>query len=381
MRLAYICADPGIPVLGYKGASVHVRSISSALQSLGHEVTLICALLGEGNEAPGVRRLVRLEAADLGEPRFLTKLFRTLGIEAVVERYSLALSAARAASAGLRIPHVLEVNAPLVLEAARHRGLDDVEPWLARERELFTRTDAAVVVQPSLRDYVRHIAPELPVTHVANGVDLDGFSDPAPADLDLPAGSTVIGFVGSMKPWHGVADLLTAFSFLARHRPRAHLVMVGDGPELAELRRRVSLEGLDQRVHLTGAISHAEVPGMLRAFDIATAPFRPSPDFYFGPLKVYEYLAAGLPVVHPSLGDMPQLIGAAGVAYPAGDIAKLAAALQELLDDPERRSILGNAARRAAAGHSWTSTARAVFNVVGEAVARKSAPPTARSHG
>ena len=57
MKIAYLCADRGIPVLGDKGASVHVREFVSALAGLGHEVTLLCAKQGTGNPCPPVRMI------------------------------------------------------------------------------------------------------------------------------------------------------------------------------------------------------------------------------------------------------------------------------------------------------------------------------------
>ncbi|MBJ7596146.1 MAG: glycosyltransferase family 4 protein [Candidatus Dormibacteraeota bacterium] len=367
MRIAYVCADRGIPVLGHKGASVHVREVTAALQAIGHRVMVLCARVGDGNPAPDVQRLEQVDPPIMADPEAVRDLLETFGAEAVLERYALESGAARSATAVLGIPHVLEVNAPLVLEAARYRCLDDVAAWLAREREIFTTTDAVVVVQRQLAQYVHAVAPAVPVTCVPNGVRLEGFANPPPVDLGLPAGSMVIGFVGSMKPWHGVDDLVSAFAAIANRHPRAHLVMVGQGPETGALRRRITDEGLGGRVHLVGAVGHDRIPAVLGCFDIAVAPFRPSPDFYFGPLKVYEYLAAGLPIVYPAIGDMPGTIGAAGVAYEAGDVAGLAGALDGLLADPRRRAQLGAAARVAGSGHSWTSAARSISAVIAAA--------------
>lgn len=371
MKLAYVCADRGIPVLGHKGASVHVREITASLQAIGHHVLLLCVRLGDGNPAPEVQRLEQLDPLTMANPGAVSEILEKYRAEAVLERYALETGAARSATAALGIPHVLEVNAPLVLEAARYRGLEDVTAWLAREREIFATTDAVVVVQRQLVRYVHAVAPAVPVTCVPNGVRLEGFASPAPIDLGVPAGSTVVGFVGSMKPWHGVDDLVSAFAAIASRHPRAHLVMVGEGPESDPLRRRISIEGLSARVHLLGAVGHDRIPAMLRCFDIAAAPFRPSPGFYFGPLKVYEYLAAGLPVVYPDIGDLAETIGAGGVPYDPGDVAGLAVALDGLLTDSRRRHLVGAAAKLAGAGHSWASAARSISAVIDAAAAAR----------
>jgi glycosyltransferase involved in cell wall biosynthesis len=115
--------------------------------------------------------------------------------------------------------------------------------------------------------------------------------------------------------------------------------------ELGRLARSLQIE---HAVHLTGAVEHSQVPEYLAALDVAAAPYLPSDDFYFSPIKVFEYLAAGLPVVASRLGQIVPM-AAAGHVWPAeaGDPAALAVALEAVLDAPEE------AARRAALGQTW----------------------------
>jgi glycosyltransferase involved in cell wall biosynthesis len=364
-----VCADRGVPILGHKGASVHVREITSALQAIGHEVTVLCARLGSGNPPPRVRHLVELPSQVFSDPDRVAELLAEAGAEAVVERYALETGAARVASTRLGLVHVLEVNAPIVLEAARYRGLGDVEYWLERERQTFATADAVVVVQRRLKSYVHGVAPDVSVKCVPNGVSVERFAHAEPDDLGVPPASTVIGFVGSMKPWHGVDDLVTAFAGLAPRHPSVQLVLAGDGPQTDAVVRRISAAGLTDRARLLGAIPHHRIPAVLRSFDIAVAPYRSTPDFYFGPLKVVEYLAAGLPIVYPAIGDMPEIIGASGVAYPPGDIAALGSALDSLVVNADRRLQLGAAARRRSMRHSWTHAADAITGVIEAAAA------------
>jgi len=373
MRLAYVCADRGVPILGHKGASVHVREITAALQAIGHEVTVVCRRLGTGNPPPTVHAVAQLEPEEISNPDKVGEILVAHGAEAVVERYALETGATRMAATRLGLVQVLEVNAPIVLEAARYRGLGDIDHWLDRERQTFAAADAVIVVQRRLESYVLGVAPDVAIKCVSNGVNVERFTRCEPDNLGLPPASVVIGFVGSMKPWHGVDDLVTAFERIAPQHANVHLVLAGDGPQTDAITRRISAAGLTGRVRLLGAIPHDRVPSLLRSFDIAVAPYRPTPDFYFGPMKVVEYLAAGLPIVYPAMGDMPQIIGASGVAYPPGDIAALGSALAGLAADGERRLHLGAAARRRSMRHSWTHAADEITGVIQAAAAAATA--------
>ena len=88
---------------------------------------------------------------------------------------------------------------------------------------------------------------------------------------------------------------------------------------------------------------------MLGCFDIAVAPY-PEGDHYFSPLKVYEYMAAGLPIVASAIGEIPALLeeGECGMLVPPGDVDALAASLDRLASDAELRRMLGHRARRSA---------------------------------
>jgi glycosyltransferase involved in cell wall biosynthesis len=369
MNIVYVCSDPGIPLLGTKGASAHVRQITTALTGRGHSVHLLCASIGAGNSPPAVATISPCETeSDID--RALTALARAAKVDAVIERYSLESGAARRTSRRLGIPLVLEVNAPLVIEASRWRGLGDVSTHLESEREIFRTADAVVAVSAALVEYVATRAPTVPVQRIANGADVAAIAAARTMRPRTSRTNVVVGFIGSMKPWHGVHELLDAFERVSRRHPTASLVFVGQGPEESALRERAREDlQLRERVRFMGAVSHDEIPPLLATFDIGAAPYLPSDDFYFSPLKVIEYLAAGLPVVYPWLGDLPELVDDAGIAYESAQPGALAAALDLLIGDPQLRQRCSEAAIARAPAHSWHTTAEAVESVLYELTA------------
>jgi glycosyltransferase involved in cell wall biosynthesis len=109
---------------------------------------------------------------------------------------------------------------------------------------------------------------------------------------------------------------------------------------------------------MTGFVDPDEVPDLLRGMDVAVAPYPALKGFYFSPLKVTEYLAAGLPTVASRVGPLPELLdlGRAGVLVPPGDPVALAAAIRALRADPARRTELARTGRlRAISQYEWSS--------------------------
>ena len=362
MNVLYVCADRGIPLLGGKGASVHVREVTSAMQAVGHRVTLAVRRIDSGNAAPAVYRVEQLESDIEGAVQQLEDLIVGDRIDVVIERYSLQSGAARRATRRLGLPLTLEVNAPLVEEATRYRGLTEpnAEAW---EHETFRAADRIHVVSLALLRYVQSVAPHVLAEWIPNGSNVAAFRNSRPLAIPSLDGRLVVGFAGSMKPWHGVADLLDAFACTSapRSEPAPVLMLVGAGPEEDALRRRATARDLAGRVIFAGAQPHDAIPAFVRRFDVAVAPYRPMPNFYFHPLKIVEYLAAGVPVVYPDQGGLRELVGAAGLAYPPGACDHIAGRLTRLLNNHALRHVLAQAAERRGAEFDWQRTARRVL--------------------
>jgi glycosyltransferase involved in cell wall biosynthesis len=414
VRIAYLCADFGIPIRGYKGASVHVRELVAALVALGHDVRIFSPNPGEGNSvvAPlhvigseglldSASRLIRMAAGgryprldkEMREIAYNLTLYREIRAhlhtwrpDVVYERYSLFNLAGLALARRLGVPHILEVNAPLRLERARTKGLTMDRMAGLVERRLFRGSDAVLVVTGALRRYVKDQSGGAAHTTVLpNGVDTRRFTPwgsylEARARLGLAPAAFVVGFAGSLKPWHGVDVLIEAFAALRAREPAARLLIVGEGPQENALRGRVAGLGLEGAVAFTGRVPHDAMPGYLAAMDVAVAPYLPVPDFYFSPLKLYEYMAAGLAVVASAAGEITSLVrdGQTGLLCPPGDAAALSGALSRMASDPALRIRLGAAAREEAARHTWEENARAVVGLAAALRLRRSQRPLAR---
>ncbi len=381
MRIAYLLADHGIPVFGAKGASVHVRELAGALARRGHEVTVFCLRRGLG-EAPVPFAVEEVTAPALSpgasredKERHYAALAERLRaaferhharrpFDVVYERYALWSAAGVRAAKRLGLPVLVEVNAPLRIEQARYRQLASSELAEALEREVFAGADGLLVVSRQLADYVRRQgAAAERIEVIPNGVDVQRFSpDVPPAPLPEAEGRFVVGFAGSLKAWHGIEVLMRAFRELAARVSGVHLLVAGDGPLRQWVEGFVAGADLEDLVTLTGWVDHWRLPSVLARADVAVAPYPPLEDFYFSPLKLFEYLALGKPVVASAIGQIAEVLddGRNGLLVPPGDVQALADALERLAVDEALARRLSRAAVETAAAHAWERIAQRV---------------------
>jgi glycosyltransferase involved in cell wall biosynthesis len=383
VRIAYVCADPGVPVFGRKGCSIHVQEVIRALRSLGCEVELLAARTG--GESPDdldslcVHRLAcspltaaedRERAAAAVNPMLSAALDREGPFDLVYERHSLWSFAAMEFARRAEIPGIIEVNAPLVEEQERYRGLGDRAGAEEATERAFAAASAVLAVSVELARSLEAHASARGKTHVvANGVRVERFPEGLEPLWPRDADSFTVGFLGTLKPWHGLAILAEAFAALHDVDGGARLLVVGDGPGRAALERDLASCRALEEVHITGAVAPDEVPRWLASMDAAVAPYPAFSGFYFSPLKVFEYMAAGLPIIASRVGQLAELLedGSDALLCTPGDPAAIARALDRLRRDPELRRRLGRATRKKAAlRHSWTAVAERILQIAGD---------------
>ena len=347
IRFLQVCADPGIAPGATKGAAQHLRGIAAGLRNLGHDVTTATARAPDGPFPTEVRPLAELEAL-AGR------------CDVVYERCSLGhtdgLDAARRSGAAF----VLEVNAPLVEEARRYRPGTVDEQHVIAEARLLTEADVVIVVSDELARWATERR-RGPVVAIPNGFEPAWFTRAA-----SPATSDTLVFLGHPKPWHGADRLVPLLAGLTARGHDPRLLVVGGGPGADALRRLADSRGVGDLVEVTGPLPPADASARLRDAAIGLAPYPPHDDFYFCPLKIVDYLAAGLPIVASRQGPVASLVGDAGIVVPADDEDALADAVADLLAEPTRRDRLGAAGRaRAHASMTWDHAAAATVAAIG----------------
>ncbi len=388
--VAYVCADPGVPVYGTKGASVHVQEVIRSFRARGDEVRLYCTRMGDhcpddladvpvvhvpvdGVDDRGLAPRLRVAARERRQAAAASTLAEIAirdRVGLVYERYSLFSTALEQVCAALGVPGVLEINAPLIDEQREHRQLVDQS---AAEQALAAQCARAAVVtavSPPVADWVQRrmgANKKDRVRVVPNGVNTRRIRPVKARSGERPE----VVFVGTLKPWHGV-DVLIEAAAVAIHPWRLRLV--GEGPEGPRLREQAQRLGLD--IEFRGAVAPADIPNALDGALLAVAPYPAevsAGEQYFSPLKVYEYSAAALPVVASEIGQLPGIVrhGETGLLVPPSDPAALAAAIDALVADPAAAHRMGMAGRSLmVAEHSWDTVLDQALVGVGAADAQ-----------
>jgi phosphatidylinositol alpha-mannosyltransferase len=224
---------------------------------------------------------------------------------------------------------------------------------------------ARIAVSPLARrvqvEYLGGDAVEIP-----NGIDVSHFAGAQPLPGFPRTGGTV-GFVGRFgEPRKGMPVLLAALRTLARTRPDLRLLVVGRGDAAALL--RAAGPALASRVRMLGALGDEGKAAVLASVDVLCVPAIGGESFG---IVLTEAMAAGTPVVASDLDAFHLVLdgGQAGVLVPAGSPAALSEALDDLLDDADKRAALAAAGRRRVAMWDWPVVARRVLQVYETAVA------------
>jgi glycosyltransferase involved in cell wall biosynthesis len=195
------------------------------------------------------------------------------------------------------------------------------------------------------------------------GADLTEFdaraSLPCVSYPQVPGVKFWVLYVGQLEGANYASLLIDAFAGVVKVRKDIGLLIVGGGFGLAALERQIAELTLQERVFLTGYVTHESIPSIMANGDIGVACLADTPNARAkSPLKVVEYLAAGMPVVGTAVGEINRMIDGCGVLVPSGDSSAMRDAIIGLIDDPARRHELSKRARqRVHDQYNWERTA------------------------
>lgn len=221
------------------------------------------------------------------------------------------------------------------------------------ENYVVHRADAVVGIGQSILDELAaRKADPAKLFHVPNGVDPEKFS-PRPRDNGLAAelglgGELVLGFIGSLYRWEGVAWLVKAFTELRRRGIPCKLLIVGDGEEMPAIRAAVRESFSEDLIHIIGRIPHDQIERYYSVVDVLVYP-RHSIRLteLVTPLKPLEAMALGKAILGSSVGGIRELVKheATGLLFRADDIDDFCRQAGRLLRQEELRRDLGVRAR------------------------------------
>jgi glycosyltransferase involved in cell wall biosynthesis len=382
-RIVYLRTTPG-PGTQLGGAASHINGFINAVEKLGATVSLVTNDEIAGLDPAKSVKMIRPEAVGSSRAAFDIRNNQLFTEQATVEivkqqpdfiyqRYSRFSWAGVDASLKTGLPLFLEFNGSEVW-VGRHWDrvgmLDLIERYERLNLMAAARVFAVSEVERQNLERAGVAAEKIVVN--PNGVDTDIFRPGIGGEqkrqaLGVSADETLVGFVGSFGPWHGVQTLAESIQQVPA-ASRIRFLLVGSGSLLSQVKELLAADATAERVIFTGSVKHHEVPELLDACDVLVSPHVPlaeGAEFFGSPTKLFEYMAMAKGIIASRLGQIADVLTHEETALlvEPGDTGELSAAIMRLAESRAMREQLGAAARREAIEHhTWRRNAQNVLD-------------------
>jgi glycosyltransferase involved in cell wall biosynthesis len=367
LRILMIAPEPFFEPRGTPFSEFHrIR----ALTALGHQVDLVTYPFGSDVEMPGLRvfrarRPPFVHAVRIGPSLAKIPLDVTLTVAAcrlaLRERYDAVHSHEEGGVIGvvlagaLGIPHLYDMHSSLPQQLSNFafsRSRIVRRAFLAIERLMIRRSRVVIVICPALEETVRAISPGAPTVLIENAPG-SAAEHATPDDglrvreaLGLPASTPVVLYTGTFEAYQGLDLLFDAMAQVLRVRTDAMLVLAGGKPaQIAAARDRAARAGIAGSAIFAGERPAAEIPAYLAACDVLVSPRSRGTNT---PLKIYQYLRSGKPIVATRLLTHTQVLDDDTAFLTGATPGEFGVGILEALTDSARATAVGAAARRLA---------------------------------
>ena len=278
----------------------------------------------------------------------------------------------------LNITYVVEING-LLLEEERLLGINERLIALSRFSEKINYRYAAriISVTQEIKNCIirRYNVPDEKIVVIENGANIDLFrpmeQDKLVLNLNLDENYNYVGYVGSFTRWHGLENVIKSAHLVLKVFNNTKFIFVGDGPLKEELFNLVDTLNLKNYFVFVGRVPHDKVPQYINTFDVCM--ILKDKNIPGSPLKLWEYMACGKPVVATNTNDFKVLEKSdAGILIDSEKYENISDAIINLLENNELREKMGlNGRKYVVENHSWKRVAQNVSEVCQEAIRKK----------
>ena len=385
MKIAYLGI---IDITREAAESRHVFEVCENWQRLGHEVSLFVPDVPGKPSQSLFTKIVKVRTFGLKPSFALTmvynfsvifyflKHFVSNGIDIIYSRHSMLEFIPVLCFKPFAIRYATEING-LDSEQKRLYGLAKWKILVSEYLDgiCYRLADAIMAVTDEIRSFVlsTYGVNQNRVHVVSNGANVK-ISRPMPLELacmklGIDPSYTYLVFVGSLKKWHGVENAILALKSLIGNHPTLKLLVVGDGYELQNLKMLVKNEALERQVIFAGKVRYDQVPHYINAGTLCLAPFDTQRNDLTGlsPLKIFEYMACGRPIVTTMVGGLERIINEhkCGCVVEPDNVEALVEGIDELLCNPTLCEKLGRNGRRAAEEfYAWPKISERILSVI-----------------
>ena len=366
---------------GALGGGSHIWEISENFAALGHETILFCPRIRKFRKETSLKvkylfcidfSIIRIITYNLSVFFYLLYDCLRRPPDIIYYRESLVFPAPLLISLIFRIPLVVEVNSDslLDLEGTISPILYSLLKWY--QNRVYEYGNKFIYVSKGLKKIFKMRYPHrgTDMLAVSNGTNAAHFKPMEPGQcrekLGLEREALVVGFIGTFLAHQGINNLIACASRVISQFPQVRFLMVGDGP----LRRSIetSVNELELKGHFifAGAIPYRTLPLYINAMDVCAAPYSMTRNAATGisPLKLFDYLSCGKPVVGSNIPEMGNIIreSEAGIVVEPDNTIELAEAITRLLADANLRNRLGSNGRKLILDkYNWTAIARTIL--------------------
>jgi glycosyltransferase involved in cell wall biosynthesis len=364
VRILMIAPEPFFEPRGTPFSEFHrIR----ALTALGHQVDLVTYPFGHDVAMPGLQLFRSLRppfvrgvkvGPSIAKLPLDALLTLTVIRRALSSRYDAIHSheegglIGAALAAVLRVPHLYDMHSSLpqqLTNFAFSRSRLIRRAFLAIERFMIRRSRVVIVICPSLEETVRDIDPHARTVLIENAPGSAGdLATPAQASeirrtLGLDPPTRVVLYTGTFEAYQGLDLLFDAMAIVARVRRDARLVLAGGKPDQIERERaRARAAGIEAVTIFAGERPPSDIPAYLLAADVLVSPRSRGTNT---PLKIYQYLRAGKPIVATRLLTHTQVLSDDTAILTGGTPQEFADGIVTALTDSARAATIGRRAR------------------------------------
>jgi glycosyltransferase involved in cell wall biosynthesis len=379
LRLLYIAQDVSLFV--NRGDTTHVKEVVEAFIRRGLNITL---LIGSKERSKSLENYIcTLKLPRRGFPVSILAYVRnmlTITLAILILKPDIIYVRANAINLEviigkiLHIPVILEVNGDVILEYGLNKIL--VQIIKLALRITYYLADAIIVPTKGLASLILQREKVNPnkIYIIPNAVNIKRFYPRDKTEcrqkLKLSEDYFYFCFVGNLAKWQGLDYAITALAQLLKEdrNQRIKLIIVGDGPEKEKLIKLANKLQVNYNIIFLGSVNYKEIPYIINACDVCIAPFTSwrNKELGISPLKLYEYLACGKPVITSKLPGT-EIVSEldAGILVEAENIEKLKEAYKEVLKRlhhyNEKRNIIHE---EIAKNHSWDNRVDIILNII-----------------
>lgn len=393
MKIIYFSPHPHLNLAALSGYGTHMREMIASFKKNGHDVsTLIMGgdaladhTLNINFKSSFPKKALKLivpniaweTVKDYNLRKFDEVAYKQLCDKIIKEKpdliyergYYMMTSGVRAAKE-FNIKHVLEINAPYTQERIEMQGQTLMQPLAIRkEGKQILFTDRLIVVSSALKDYFAKKYPlqadKIIITPNAINPDKMAIDNSFVADLKKQYNlndCTIIGFVGSIFPYHGVDNLIIAFDEIKKQiTKKIKLVIVGDGETLPELKQLTTKLKLNEDIIFTGNVKNNLIYNYISVMDITVMA---KSNWYGSPVKIFEYGALAKAIIAPDTIPVKDVMDNLQDGILVNEQKEnLVEALLILITDEEKRKELGlHFKKKTMENHTWDKMAEKVLD-------------------